>query len=199
MKPFEENTAEFEQDPFEGELLRAMRRVDAPEGFADRVLARIAESPVQQWKPSMETVSEFEQELGQAMRHVDAPEGFADRVLRQIAAEERPRAKVLMMPRRVQLWAGGAIAAALLVGAFGVREQRERRQQEQAVAEARQQFRQAMQITGNTLADTRAQISGDTPADARAQQQFEVAMQITNETLASVRAQLQRSGVQLGD
>ncbi len=196
MKPFEENRAEFEQDPFEGELMRAMRRVDAPEGFSDRVLARI---PAHRWDPSMETVSEFEQELRQAMRHVDASQGFADRVVAQIAAAERPRAKLLMMPRRVQLWAGGAIAAALLAGAFGVREQRERREREEAAVQARQQFQQAMQITGNTLADTRAQISDDTPADARAQQQFEVAMQITNETLASVRAQLQQSGVQLGD
>jgi hypothetical protein len=187
VKPFEENTAGFEQDQFERELMRAMRPVNPPEGFADRVLVQIAESPAQGWSPSMETVSEFEQELGQAMQHVDAPEGFGDRVVAQIAVEERPRAKLLMMPRRVQLWAGGAIAAALLAGAFGVRQQRERRQQEEAAVQARQQFRQAVQITGNTL------------ADARAQQQFEVAMQITNETLASVRAQLQRSGVQLGD
>jgi hypothetical protein len=187
VKPFEENTVEFEQDQFEHELMQAMRRVDAPEGFADRVLAQIAESPAHGWNPSMETVSEFEQELGQAMRPVDAPQGFADRVLAQIAADKRLRAKVLMMPRNVRLWAGGAIAAALLAGAFGVREQRERRQQEQAVAQARQQFRQAMQITGQTL------------ADAPAQQQFEVAMQITNETLASVRAQLQHTGIQLGD
>lgn len=190
MKPFEESTAELEQDQFERELMRAMRPVNAPEGFADRVLAQIAESPAQGSQglsPSMETVSELEQELGQAMQHVDAPEGFADRVVARMAVEERPRAKVLMMPRSVRLWAGGAIAAALLVGALGVRQQRERRQQEQAAIQARQQFRQAVQITGNTL------------ADARAQQQFEVAMQITNETLASVRAQLQRSGVQLGD
>jgi hypothetical protein len=187
VKQHEENTAEFEQDRFERELIQAMRPIDAPEGFADRVLEQVAESPAHQWNPPMETMSEFEQELAQAMRHVDAPQGFADRVLGQIAADKRPRAKVLMMPRRVQLWAGGAIAAALLVGAFGVRQQRERRQREEAAVQATQQFQQAVQITGQTL------------AEAPAQQQFEVAMQITNETLASVRAQLQHTGIQLGD
>lgn len=192
MKLFEENAAEFEQDALERELMQAMRPVDAPEGFADRVLEQVAESPVGQ-------TSEFEQELAQAMYRVDAPEGFADRVLGQIAEVQLQRAKVLTMPRRVQVWVGGAIAAALLVGAFGVREQRERREREEAAVHARQQFQQAIQITGSTLADTRAQIAGNTVADARPQQQFEVAMQITNETLASVRAQLQQSGVQLGD
>jgi flagellar basal body-associated protein FliL len=134
----------------------------------------------------------FERELTQAMRPVDAPQGFADRVLGQIAEAQPRRAKVLMMPRQVQLWAGGAIAAALLVGAFGVREQRVRHRREQAAqaqqqSQAQQQFQLAVQITGNTL------------ADAPAQRQFEVAMQITNETLDSVRAQLQQSGIQLGD
>jgi hypothetical protein len=134
----------------------------------------------------------FERELTQAMRPVDAPQGFADRVLGQIAEVQPRRAKVLMMPRNVRLWAGGAIAAALLVGAFGVREQRVRHQREEAAqaqqqSQAQQQFQLAMQITGNTL------------ADAPAQRQFEVAMQITNETLDSVRAQLHQSGIQLGD
>lgn len=102
-----------------------------------------------------EEMSEFEQELAQAMRHVDAPQGFADRVMERA---EQPRAKVLTMPRRVQAWAGGAIAAALLLGAFGVREQHERRERAEEAAYAQQQYELAIQITGETLANVRAQM-----------------------------------------
>lgn len=168
-------------EDFERELTRAMRPVDAPEGFAARVLAQAA---------SMESMSEIEVELAQTMRRVDAPEGFAERVMGRAAKPEVHRAKVakvLTMPWRMQLWVGSAIAAALLVGAFGVREQRERRQREEAAAQARQQFDTAIQITGQTL------------ADAHAQQQFEVAMQITAETMRDIRAQLQQAGVAIGD
>ena len=40
MKQPEELSSEFEQDQFERELTRAMRGVDPPQGFADRVMAR---------------------------------------------------------------------------------------------------------------------------------------------------------------
>ena len=103
--------------------------------------------------------AKFEAELTLAMGHVDPPAGFADRVLAQAAKSEQPtRAKVLMMPRRVQAWVGGAIAAALLVGAVGIQQQHERKQREQAAREQQQQLELALQITGETLANVRAQV-----------------------------------------
>ena len=102
-----------------------------------------------------EEMSEFEQELAQAMRHVGAPAGFTDRVMERA---EQPRAKVLTMPRRARIWAGGAIAAAVLLGAFGAHEQRLRRQRVEEAARAQQQFELAVQITGETLANVRAQM-----------------------------------------
>ena len=103
--------------------------------------------------------AKFEAELTLAMGHVDPPAGFADRVLAKAAEPTQPiRAKVLMMPRRVQAWVGGAIAAALLVGAFGIQQQHERRQREQAAREQQQQLELALQITGETLANVRAQV-----------------------------------------
>ena len=67
------------------------------------------------------------------------------------------RAKVLWMPRRVRLWAGGAIAAALLAGVFFAEEAHQRHQREEA-ALAQQQFELAMRITDRTLEHTRQQL-----------------------------------------
>ena len=100
----------------------------------------------------------FEAELTLAMQHVDAPAGFADRVLAKAAEAEPRRAKILMMPRRVQAWAGGAIAAVLLAGAFGIQQQHERRQRAEEAARAQQQYEQALQITGETLDHVRMQL-----------------------------------------
>jgi hypothetical protein len=38
-----EHVTQFEREQFEQDLTRALRRVDAPEGFADRVMARARE------------------------------------------------------------------------------------------------------------------------------------------------------------
>ena len=112
MKQPEELSSEFEQDQFERELTRAMRGVDPPEGFADRVMAR-------------------------ALAGVPA------------------RAKVLWMPRHAQMWASGAIAAALLAGVFFGEEAHLRHQREQA---AQRQFELAMRITDHALQHTRQQL-----------------------------------------
>jgi len=102
---------------------------------------------------------QFEAELTLAMGHVDPPSGFADRVLAQAAVPQQPMsAKVLMMPRRVQTWVGSAVAAALLIGAFGIQQQHERRQREEAAREQQQQLELALQIAGETLANVRAQV-----------------------------------------
>jgi hypothetical protein len=104
-----------------------------------------------------ETRMKFEQELKQAMRAVDPPEGFAERVLVRAKAKEQSRARVLTMPRRLRAWAGGAIAAAVLVGAFTGEEVHLRRQREQAEL-AQRQFETAMRITDRTLEHVRQQL-----------------------------------------
>ena len=100
--------------------------------------------------------AEFERQLTRAMQHVDAPEGFAERVLAKAA--EPQKAKVLQMPRRVQAWVGGAVAAALMAGAVGIQQQHERRERAEEAARAQQQLELALQITGETMANVRAQL-----------------------------------------
>jgi len=101
-------------------------------------------------------LAEFELQLARAMRRVDAPEGFAERVMETSAS---PAEKVIVMrPRsglwRMQAWAGGAIAAVLVLGMFGAEQLHQRREQ----AKADQQFAVAMQATDHALDQTRAQL-----------------------------------------
>jgi len=107
-------------------------------------------------KQPEELSSEFEQELARAMRGVDPPLGFADRVMVRARRETPVRAKVLWMPRRVQQWTGGAIAAAVLAGTFFGEEVHLRHQREQA---AQRQFELAMRITDRTLEHVQQQLS----------------------------------------
>jgi len=125
-----------------------------------------------------EEMDEFDVELGLAMKYVDAPEGFAERVMASAVPTHDdktvmngpPRAgKLLAFPRR-QVWATGAIAAALIVGAFSVSEVHERR--EQARVEAKR---------------------------VEAEREFETASQIEDKTLEHAREQLARAGVKLGE
>ncbi len=104
-----------------------------------------------------EPLSRFEEELMRALRPVDAPEGFAERVLERAAQPVPQRARVLVMPRRVRVWAGGAIAATVLAGVFATHEVRLRNRREQA-ERARQQFEAGLRITGDTLDDVRRQL-----------------------------------------
>ncbi len=99
---------------------------------------------------------EFEQELTRAMHGVDPPEGFTDQVMARVQQDTPVHAKVLWMPRRVQQWTGGAIAAALLAGVFFGEEIHLRHQREQA---AQQQFELAMRITDRTLEHVQQQLS----------------------------------------
>ncbi|HEY5056136.1 MAG TPA: hypothetical protein VII58_08240 [Acidobacteriaceae bacterium] len=100
----------------------------------------------------------FEAELTLALRQVEAPEGFAERVLAKATEAEPRKAKVLQMPRRVQVWVGGAVAAALMVAAVGIHRQHVRQQRAEEAAQAQQQLELALQITGETLANVRAQM-----------------------------------------
>ena len=104
------------------------------------------------------------------------PAGFAERVLARAAAEStaatRPagrvaspaaRAKVLAFPRGAawRLVAGGALAASVLVGTFGVELERRQRDASRMAHErvvANQQFEEASRITDAALAHTREQL-----------------------------------------
>ena len=102
----------------------------------------------------------FEEKLKQQMRRVDAPEGFADRVVRRVAEAqtEQRRGRLIAMPQR-RAWM--AIAAMLLVavvlGGWQRREQKLRREQQEAQT-AHRQFEAAMQVTGRTLVEVQERI-----------------------------------------
>jgi hypothetical protein len=105
-------------------------------------------------------LAEFELRLARAMRRVDAPEGFAERVMETSAS---PAEKVIVMrPRsglwQMQAWAGGAIAAVLVLGMFGAEQLHQRHEQAKQTAMANQQFAVAMQVTDHALMQTREQL-----------------------------------------
>jgi len=114
---------------------------------------------------------EFDEVLAKAMRRVDAPEGFAARVMDRAGSQTpisksersgapeavaRSKGKLLMMPR-VQTWMGGAIAAALVMGALIGTRVHVVRQQEQAALTERQ-FEAAMRLTNRALDQTQMQL-----------------------------------------
>ena len=121
-----------EMNEFEKQVMEALRRVDAPAGFAERVMER-----------SAEVVASHVSEA----RH-EAPGVLAGR-----------RAKVVEMRRRLhaQVWFGGAIAAMLAVGAFVGETVHVRHQREQA-ALATQQFEAAVRVTDQAIEQTRMQL-----------------------------------------
>jgi hypothetical protein len=103
---------------------------------------------------------EFDEVLAKALRRVEAPEGFAAKVMEMasVAPESvtAPKGKLLMMPR-VQAWMGGAIAAALVMGALIGARVHVVRQQEQAALTERQ-FEAAMRVTNRALDQTQMQL-----------------------------------------
>lgn len=110
------------------------------------------------WNRPDESFAELEQELTQALRRVDAPAGFAERTMARVQpAAGTPRGKLLTMPGRLRVWAGGAIAAALVAGAFAGQQVHERHERQKA-ALAEQQFETAMRITDQTLDHVRLQL-----------------------------------------
>jgi hypothetical protein len=101
----------------------------------------------------------FEVQLTQALRRVDAPEGFAARVMGRTSS---PAKVVTMRSRfatlRIRTWVGGAIAAMLALGVFGVEQAHVRHEREQA-ALAQQQFETATRITDQALEHAREQLA----------------------------------------
>ena len=130
----------------------------------------------------MKTGPEFDEVLASALKRVDAPVGFAARVMERAGTETRVResgpgaprvvagTRILAFPRR-PVWATGAIAAGLIVGALTIGQVHERREQAAQVEAQRMQ----------------------------ADKDFETASRIEDATLEHTREQLARAGVQLGD
>ena len=104
-----------------------------------------------------ESFDEFERELTLALRGVDPPDGFAERTMARAKVPAPAVGKLLALPMRIRLWAGGAVAAALLVGAIAGEEVHLRRQRERAEL-AQRQFEAAMRITDETLDNVRQQL-----------------------------------------
>jgi RNA polymerase sigma-70 factor (ECF subfamily) len=108
------------------------------------------------WNQPDESFAGLEQELTQALRRVDAPAGFAERTMARAGTAKPAAAKVVTMaPRRV--WASGAIAAVLMVGAL-VGEQTHLRHERDRAEQAQRQFDAAMRITDQTLEHVREQL-----------------------------------------
>jgi hypothetical protein len=127
---------------FELQMARAMSRVDAPEGFAARVMERAADP----------------EHAAAAPAEVSEARPGAPRVMPGVVAT-----KVVAMRRRfgvarMQAWAGGAIAATLALGMFGAEQWHQRRERAQQTEMANQQFAMAVQVTGHALAQTREQL-----------------------------------------
>jgi hypothetical protein len=123
---------------FELQLARAMRRVDAPEGFATRVVAR-AESG----DATSSQVSEA-------------------RPFDELRAGSGAPGVVVIRRRsglwRMQAWMGGALAAVLALGMYGAEVLHQRRERAEQAAKADQQFAVAMQATDHAIAQTREQL-----------------------------------------
>jgi hypothetical protein len=119
---------------FEQELARALMRVDAPEGFAARLMERAAK--------------------GDTAHAVEVP---TVEVPGRSPGPSPKSSRLFLLPRRQWLgWASGAIAATLVAGAFvgqRVHEQHERRQQ------ADREFQAATRITDQALDHGRQQLA----------------------------------------
>ena len=132
---------ELVPDAFELLLARAMSRVDAPEGFAERVVGRVASAEGGVAGPAQ--VSDA-RPFGRLRAGSGAP-------------------GVLVIPKRsgwlrMQAWVGGAIAAALALGMFGAEQLHQRRERAEQAAIATQQFEAAVRVTDRALAQTREQL-----------------------------------------
>jgi hypothetical protein len=104
-----------------------------------------------------EPLTELEEYLTRALRHVDAPPDFAESILARTEKVERKPAEILRMRPRVRIWAGGVIAASLVAGLL-IAGQVHQRRERQRVETAERQFQTALQITNETLEQTRQQL-----------------------------------------
>lgn len=112
---------------------------------------------LEDWNQPDESFAELERELTEALRRVDPPAGFAERTVARVQPGRASRGRLLTMPGRMRVWAGGAIAAALVAGIFAGQQVHERRERQRAEL-AQQQFETAMRITDQTLDQVRQQL-----------------------------------------
>jgi len=105
----------------------------------------------------MNQPDEFEEYLKQQLRPVPEPRGFADRILARVETAAPIPARVIVMPSRRRVWTSGAVAAAALLAGLLTQQTEARRQRHQAEL-AQRQFDAALQITGETIDDTRQQL-----------------------------------------
>jgi hypothetical protein len=120
-------------DEFELALTKALRRVDAPEGFAEKVMGRAVGSGV----------------AASAQVRRSGP-----------GAPDSGLSGVVVMPKRhgsmrMRAWVGGAIAAVLALGMFGAEQLHQRRER---AAAANEEFEAAVRVTDHALAQTREQL-----------------------------------------
>ncbi|MES2394188.1 MAG: hypothetical protein V4555_21325 [Acidobacteriota bacterium] len=119
-----------EMNEFEQRLAQAMKHLDAPEGFADRVMARaasVADAP------------------RSGLRHADHGTGKVLVMLRRQWISPQTRT-----------WVSGALAASLVAGVFMASQVHERR--EKARVLATQQFEESQRITDQAMEKARAQL-----------------------------------------
>lgn len=129
-------------DALEVALATALRRVDAPEGFAERVLASMAAAPTPSAAaPADRAVSKAPPRL---------PHRLPDRLPNRLPEMRWPAL-------HGRAWLGGAIAAVLLLGAFGAEQQQHRRLQRERSELATRQFEAALRVTDQALRQTRRQ------------------------------------------
>ncbi len=125
---FAESTDSTERQ-FEERLRDAMRRMDAPAGFAERLIARAGAN-------------------GAPAVGNDAP---------AVGNDTRRRATLLTMPAGRRAWLSGALAAGMLGGVFWAGDLHVRRQRERAELVQRQ-FEVGMRITDRALEHARQQL-----------------------------------------
>ena len=113
----------------------------------------------------VEEMDEFERALAKAMQRVDAPDTLvqfltlATEMKRESVLPWRERKhKVAFMLPKPKVWMGGAIAAALLLGAFGAEQVHVRREREKSEIATRQ-FEAATRIEDQALQKTREQLA----------------------------------------
>lgn len=105
--------------------------------------------------PAEEQLAEFEVYLTQSLRPVDPPGGFTERIVARALSARPGGANVLRMRPRVRILTGGAIAASLLASLLIAGQEHTRREK---VERAERQFHAALQITNETLEQTRDQL-----------------------------------------
>jgi hypothetical protein len=140
--------SEQEMDRFEHDLAKALQRVSAPEGFAQRVMGRVCADP---------DVDGASVVHGARAVLDDGVRGAGSDVSE--ARHGAPRVLVMRKPMvQGRAWIGGAIAAVLVLGVFGAEQVHVRREREKAEM-ATQQFEAAVLVTDQALQQTREQLA----------------------------------------